>query len=265
MASVSSQPTQSSPFDASPIAPGERQRVFHALRSAADDMRARNNLRDLEGTLTDLVAKAVETVPSAEAGGITFSEASKIESRYHTAEPIGELDELQSRLHEGPCITAAEDPPPSGVILADDLAGEDAHRWPRYAKAAVDYGYRSMCSTQLSTGKQGIQAALNLYSGSPNGFDTESRLVAALFGIQAGVLLYGSENAVQLQRAIDSRDVIGQAKGILMERFGVDDSEAFRMLVKSSQETNLKLVKVAAWVRDDCDQRRRDRQRGNGD
>ena len=77
------------------------------------------------------------------------------------------------------------------------------------------------------------------------------------------MLVYGSENAVQLQRAIDSRDVIGQAKGILMERFGVDDSEAFQMLVKSSQDTNLKLVKVASWLRDDLDRRRRERQGGD--
>jgi ANTAR domain-containing protein len=178
------------------------------------------------------VAKAVETVPSADAGGITLTQDAQVDSRYHTADPIGELDELQNRLNEGPCVTAAEDPPISGVILADDLAGEDADRWPQYAKAAVEAGYRSMCSTQLSSGSQGLRAALNLYSTVP--------------------------------RAFDSRDVIGQAEGILMERFGVDGSEAFQMLVRSSQETNLKLVKVAAWIRDDLDQRRRDRQGGDG-
>ncbi|MDT7743465.1 MAG: hypothetical protein QOE59_2543 [Actinomycetota bacterium] len=262
MTAVPSEPAEPSPIAGDPIEPGERQRVFHALRSSADAMRSRNSLRDLDATLSDLVAKAVETVPSADAGGITFTQDTRIDSKYHTADPIGELDELQSRLNEGPCITAAEDPPVSGVILADDLAGEDADRWPRYAKAAVDAGYRSMCSTQLSGGSQSLRAALNLYSTTPKAFDTESQLVAALFGVQAGILLYGAENAAQLQRAIDSRDVIGQAKGILMERFGLDDSEAFQMLVKSSQDTNLKLVKVAAWVRDDLDERRR--QRGGG-
>jgi hypothetical protein len=260
---VPSEPAEPSPIAGDPIEPGERLRVFRALRSAADDMRSSNSLRDLDATLSDLVTKAVETVPSADAGGITFTRETQIDSKYHTADPIGELDELQSRLNEGPCITAAEDPPESGVILADDLAGEDADRWPQYAKAAVDAGYRSMCSTQLSGGTQGLRAALNLYSATPKAFDTESQLVAALFGVQAGVLVYGSENAAQLQRAIDSRDVIGQAKGILMERFGVDDSEAFQMLVKSSQGTNLKLVKVAAWVRDDLDERRRVRQGGD--
>src|SRR3954470_5240070 len=164
---VPSEPAEPSPIAGDPIEPGERLRVFRALRSAADDMRSSNSLRDLDATLSDLVVKAVETVPSADAGGITFTRETQIDSKYHTADPIGELDELQSRLNEGPCITAAEDPPESGVILADDLAGEDADRWPQYAKAAVDAGYRSMCSTQLSGGTQGLRAALNLYSATP--------------------------------------------------------------------------------------------------
>jgi hypothetical protein len=62
------------------------------------------------------------------------------------------------------------------------------------------------------------------------------------------MLLHGSEQAVHLGRAVDSRDVIGQAKGILMERFSVDETEAFQMLVESSQSTNLKLVDVARWL-----------------
>jgi AmiR/NasT family two-component response regulator len=62
------------------------------------------------------------------------------------------------------------------------------------------------------------------------------------------MLLYGSRQATLLQRAVDSRDLIGQAKGILMERFGVGDEAAFQMLVKSSQDTNMKLTAVARWL-----------------
>jgi AmiR/NasT family two-component response regulator len=65
------------------------------------------------------------------------------------------------------------------------------------------------------------------------------------------MLLYGSEQATHLQRALDSRDAIGQAKGILMERFAVDDHGAFQMLVRSSQDTNMKLVDVALWLREE--------------
>jgi len=62
------------------------------------------------------------------------------------------------------------------------------------------------------------------------------------------MLLYGADTAVHLQKAIDSRDLIGQAKGILMERFSLDDEAAFQMLVKSSQDTNMKLTEVARWL-----------------
>jgi AmiR/NasT family two-component response regulator len=64
------------------------------------------------------------------------------------------------------------------------------------------------------------------------------------------LLLYGSTEVFHLQRAVDSRDLIGRAKGILAERFKVDDEAAFQMLVKSSQDTNLKLTAVAQWLTD---------------
>jgi hypothetical protein len=72
---------------------------------------------------------------------------------------IRKLDETQSELHEGPCIEAIEDPPESGVVVAQDFAGADAERWPRFAPRAVDAGYRALLSTQLST-HGGPRAAL---------------------------------------------------------------------------------------------------------
>jgi AmiR/NasT family two-component response regulator len=62
------------------------------------------------------------------------------------------------------------------------------------------------------------------------------------------MLLHGADHAARLGHALETRDVIGQAKGILMERFTVDDEEAFRLLVTSSQDTNMKLVDVARWL-----------------
>jgi hypothetical protein len=219
------------------------------------------DLRDMDRVLDSIVVHAVETVPGADAGGITVAENSEIESKHTTVHAIGELDQLQTDLGEGPCISAATNPPPNGVIVIDDLAGDDAEACPRFAKAAVDAGYRSICSTQLSTDHAGYRAALNLYSATPAAFTTEAQLVAALFGAQAAVLLHGTETAAHLTRAIDSRDVIGRAKGVLIERFGVDDSEAFQMLVKSSQDTNLKLVDVATWLAQDAVERGKRRHR----
>jgi hypothetical protein len=261
---VQSPPSDPPPATHEVTEPGQQERVIAALRSGAEEMARSCNLRDMDSVLDSIVLHAVETVPGADAGGITVAEDSKIESSHTTAHAIGDLDQLQTELNEGPCIDAATDPPPSGVIVIDDLGGDDAEVCPRFAKAAVDAGYRSMCSTQLATDHAGYRAALNLYSTTPAAFTTEAQLVAALFGAQAAVLLYGSETAAKLTRAIDSRDVIGQAKGILIERFGVDDSEAFQLLVKSSQDTNLKLVNVATWLCQDAVERGRVKDRTGG-
>jgi hypothetical protein len=223
-----------------------------ALRAAARDLARPRSIRDLEQTLAQIVASAVLTVPGVDAGSISMTEHDRIETRHPTTDTIAKLDARQSELHEGPCITAIEDAPESGTVLARDLAGADAERWPRFAPYAVEAGYRSLMSTQLSV-NDGIRAALNLYSTTPDAFDEYAQMLAGLFGIQAAVLLYGADTATHLQRAVDSRDLIGQAKGLLRARYRVDDEGAFQMLVKSSQETNMKLTAVAKWLLDDAD------------
>jgi GAF domain-containing protein len=225
------------------------------MRRAARQIVNQRSIRDLDQTLGQIVTAAVQTVPGADAGGISMAEDGRISSRNPSAQSITDLDELQSKLDEGPCITAIKEPPDDGLIIAVDLAGEDEQRWPMFAPHAVECGYRSMLSTQLSV-EDGTRAALNLYSRSPGVFDGEAQQLAGLFGLQAAILLYGSQQASQLQRALDSRDVIGRAKGILMERFRLNDDEAFQMLVRSSQDTNLKLVQVAQWLDSEAAERR---------
>lgn len=237
--------------------PGENQLVA-SLRAAARELAAKRSIRDLHQTLAEIVAAAVATVPHTDAGGISLTEDGTVTARGPTDPVVSKLDRLQTELHEGPCITAIDDPPDDGVVIAHDLGGADAERWPHFAPQAVEAGYRSIMSTELST-DGGVRAALNLYATAPHVFDADARQSAGLFAIQAAMLLYGSQHAGHLQRAVDSRDVIGQAKGILMERFILDDDEAFQMLVKSSQETNIKLVEVAQWLRREAARRRLER------
>ncbi len=227
--------------------PDENHQLVAALRDAARGLASRRSIRDLEETLGQIVAAAVDTVPAVCAGSISMTEHGRIETRHPTSDHIRKLDETQSELREGPCIEAIEEPPPTGIIVAQDLSGDDAQRWPRFAPRAVDAGYRGLMSTTLSTDGD-ARGALNLYSQHPDAFSEHSITMAGLFGIQASLLLYGATHAVHLQKAVDSRDLIGQAKGILMERFRVDDEAAFQMLVKSSQDTNMKLTEVARWL-----------------
>ncbi|MBP2367611.1 GAF and ANTAR domain-containing protein [Pseudonocardia parietis] len=228
--------------------PDQSDQLVVSLRRAAHELLGRRSISDLEQTLAQIVAAAVDTVPGADAGGISMTEDGTIGSRAPVGGDVRKLDELQAELTEGPCITAAMEPPADGIVHARDLASSpDADRWPRFAPQAVGQGYRSILSTQLST-NGGTRAALNLYSHEPDAFDDASRTIAGLFGVQAAVLLYGVDHAAHMQQALDTRDVIGQAKGILMERFDVDEDRAFQMLVRSSQDLNLKLIVIARWL-----------------
>jgi hypothetical protein len=224
------------------------EQLVIALRGAARELAQHRSIRDLEHTLGQIVASAVHTIPGVDAGSISMYRDGRVETAHPTSEEIGRLDDTQSELHQGPCITAIDDPPESGIVVAQDLAGADAERWPRFAPHVIEAGYRALMSTQLSIDDGGGRAALNLYSATPDAFDSHARTLAGLFGIQAALLLYGSRQATHLQRAVDSRDLIGQAKGILMERFKADAEAAFQMLVKSSQDTNMKLTSVALWL-----------------
>jgi hypothetical protein len=234
------------------------EELLTSLNRSARELRSKRSIRDLELTLAHIVEAAVQTVPGVEAGGLSHTEDGEVSSRHPTNTTVTELDQLQSRMREGPCITAILDPPPSGVVIADDLAGDDGERWPGFAPKAVESGYRSIMSTQLSN-ERGMRTALNLYASGPDTFDAQTQMAAGLFGIQAAMLLYGSEQAFFLQEALQSRDLIGSAKGILMERFSVDDDEAFRMLVGASQDTNTKLVEVARWLQREVTSRGADR------
>ena len=231
------------------------EQLVKCLRSAAEQLTENRSIRDLETTVTKLMHAAVATIPGVAGGGISRTEQGTVRSSHATDDRIFQLDQLQSELGQGPCITAADDPPLAGVVTANDLAGADAERWPAFAPRCVEAGYRSMMSVQLSL--QGRRrSALNLYSHDAGVFDASAELTGGLFGIQAATLLHGADHAAYLGKALESRDVIGQAKGMLMERFTVDDDEAFQMLVSSSQDTNMKLVDVAHWLVEEARARR---------
>ncbi|MBC3190954.1 ANTAR domain-containing protein [Pseudonocardia sp. C8] len=220
--------------------------LVSALRAAAQNLisdRAVEHRPD--GGMGQILAAAVATVPGADVGGISITEHGVIDSPAVTHDDVRLLNELQTRLHEGPCFTALETPPPDGVIDAQDLTrAPDATRWPRYAAQAVEHGYRSLLSTELSL-RGRHRVGMTLYAREPGVFDDTARTLAGLSAVQAALVVNGADRAAHLRRAVDSRDLIGQAKGILMERFMIDAEEAFRMLVRASQETNVRLVDVA--------------------
>ncbi|PVY97262.1 GAF and ANTAR domain-containing protein [Actinomycetospora cinnamomea] len=220
----------------------------------------RRTLPDREILLGGIVKAAVDTVPGADAGGISVLDAGRVDTRAPIGAGVTTLDRLQSELQEGPCITAIDEPGDDGVVLAEDLSDGDGRRWPRFAPAAVEQGYRAIMGVQLSPEPE-AGAALNLYGAEPRAFDARARMTAGLFGVQAGALLYGAEQARKVLDTVDDREVVARAQGMLCERHDVSGDEAFDMLVTSAQRTGIGLVDIASWIVGDADGRRSPRDR----
>jgi hypothetical protein len=206
----------------------------------------------VEDVLLQVLAATTVLVPAADLASFTLIAP---DGGFHTPAETGdvaiELDRLQYRFEEGPCIEAA-DPSGPAAATAPDLATEQ--RWPRWAPAAAELGVGAVVSTALLTGAPtGPSAgALNIYSRAPHGLDHADRDTLLLLATHASLALAATDavtrgqlQATHLQKAIESRDVIGQAKGIIMARRGVSADEAFDLLRRTSQDLNVKLADLA--------------------
>ena len=217
--------------------------LVQVLRTAAQQVAGAQAGSEAEtGSL--IVSSAAASVPGAEQAGVSLLHADgRIVSQSVSDESVNEVDQLQAQFREGPCVTALWD---EHTVSVEDMVTE-AWRWPRFAPAAVESGVGSMLSFQLFARNSSL-GALNLYAEQPRSFGPEARTLGGLFAMHAAASLGEARHVAQLQEALASRDVIGQAKGVLMERFGVDAEQAFNMLTRSSQETNMKLTAVARWL-----------------
>jgi ANTAR domain-containing protein len=114
-----------------------------------------------------------------------------------------------------------------------------------FGAAAVEAGVHSMLSFQLYAYDSGSAGALNLFSQRRVSFDLETEAIGAMLATHAAVAILAMNEHDQFQSALASRDTIGQAKGILMERFRIDAVKAFVMLTKLSQESNIPVREIA--------------------
>ena len=199
----------------------------------------------VESTLSVIVRAAVGTVPGAEHAGISLVERRReVHTRAATGDLVHAVDRAQYETGEGPCLDAVY---AERTVLLADIAGED--RWPRFVERAGHLGVGSMLSFQLFV-RQDTLGALNLYSADKHAFDEDSVHVGSLFAAHAAVAMSGARQQEHLQQAISARDVIGQAKGILMERYKLTADQAFTVLARASQERNVKLIEVARSLTD---------------
>jgi GAF domain-containing protein len=200
------------------------------------------NQVDTESTLQSIVEGAVAIVPGTRWAGISLIQDHSVDARVPSDPLVAKLDTLQAELGEGPCLSALHE---HRTVLIADMATEP--RWPRFCEAAIELGARSLLSFQLFVTQQNL-GALNLYGSEAEAFSEESVFTGELLAQHASVALFGAAAEDQFGDALTSRDVIGQAKGIIMERFNLEAFAAFDLLRRLSQESNEKLVDIARKV-----------------
>jgi GAF domain-containing protein len=202
-------------------------------------------LRSVDDVLADVTAAAMQLIDGVDVAGVLLVGAGgRFETRAPTSDLMFKIDELQMRYLEGPCVQAALD---EIVVRTDDFRNEP--KWPNYSPAMVELGVHSGVSFKLYTADR-TAGALNLFAFEPRLWDTEAETVGMVLAAHAAAAILASRQGDQLQSALSTRDRIGQAKGIIMERFGIDDVRAFAMLRQLSQDGNIKLADIAQRVID---------------
>jgi hypothetical protein len=205
----------------------------------------------VEEVLAQVVHATSRVLPAADLVSVTLRDPG---GRFYTpvrTDPVADrLDELQYEFGEGPCHDSAM---PDGPAMAHSPDLRATGLWPTWAPAAAALGAEAVLSTALLPDASPAQrsGALNIYSHKPHGLDNDVDQ-ALLLATHASLALARTEavtsadlREAQLRRAIDSRDVIGQAKGVIMARRGVPADEAFEILRRTSQQLNVKLVELA--------------------
>ena len=200
--------------------------------------------------LAHVVGLAVATIEGCDAAGVFLVERDGIATRAHTSPVVAEVDALQHRSDEGPCVDAVTVGAP---YYANDLAEEQ--RWPRFSPLAAAAGIRSVFAVPLSAGNP--LGALNLYAHLPGAFGVVDRARAVLLASLASLAVANAHThedeerrAANLQAALVTREVIGQAQGILMERERITADQAFDILRRASQHLNRKLREIAETLVD---------------
>jgi len=211
----------------------------------AELARASASPRSVEDVLSDVTATAKELIPGVDTAGVLLvGKNGKYESLAGITELPHKLDDLQMTFDEGPCVQAALD---DLIVRTDDFRTEQ--RWPQYAPAVIELGVLSGLSVKLYTAER-TAGALNLFAFKPHAFDADDETIATVLAAHAAAAILASRQGEQLQSALSTRDRIGQAKGIIMERYGIDDIAAFDMLKRLSQDSNTRLTDVAQRVID---------------
>lgn len=227
--------------------PEEAEALEGAIRTLSRLLLSEEPLETTLGRVADL---ACRTIPGCDMASLTMMQGNRPSTAVQTDPEVQPLDTAQYQGAGGPCLEAYA----TRQIIRLDVAAEQGVRWPEFAAAARGAGVVSVLAVPLTAGRSPV-GALNLFSTTKRGFTDADEETAGLFSEQAAVACANAEVywrthslTENLREALESRDVIGQAKGILMARRGCTPDDAFEALRKVSMRRNVKLKDIAEEV-----------------
>jgi GAF domain-containing protein len=216
----------------------------------------------VEALLTQVAEFAVRAIPGADGAGVTMHNDGKPSTIAASAPFVGNVDEIQYRLGEGPCISAAAQ---RRTVTSGSLGGDK--QWPRFGPRVGRLGVHSALSLPLVVGNEVI-GAINVYAYSKNAFDEHAGEIGELYASSAAVAVHNARLLAraqtltsELKTALTSRAVIDQAVGIIISRSGGTAADGFAALRTMSQNEHTKLAVVAHRLVDEAARRARARHR----
>ena len=235
-----------------------RESLAGLSRLALDD-------HGLAAMLTHVAEFAARAIPAADGAGLTLLRGDRPPTVVASAEFVRQVDAIQYRIGEGPCITAAAQ---GRAVTSGSLGGEKL--WPRFGPRVGRLGVHSVVSLPLFGSQPVVVGALNVYAYAKDAFDERAIELGEMFAVPAGVAVQAAKELdtaqrliAQLESALSSRETINHAIGIVMSRTGCSPEEAFDKLRVVSQTEHRKLAQVAQQVRDDAVRRARARHAGS--
>lgn len=203
---------------------------------------------DVAHTLEHILLNARSSLPGDAAGVLLIGDGGRVETAAATDAAVRQADQLQNSCGEGTWLVTGspDDLGPGGhtQLIADTRRNE---RFPQWSSGLAALGFGSVLSIHLFTPARTL-GALNVYAQAPLAFGDDDVELAEIFGRHASVALMSAQFGESLRAAVSSRHVIGQAQGILMERYQVDADRAFEVLRRYSQHKNIKLRVIAEQV-----------------
>jgi transcriptional regulator with GAF, ATPase, and Fis domain len=196
---------------------------------------------DVSATLREATATALQILPNCHHAGISLvGRHGAIVTVAQTDDVVVRADELQLEAGEGPSLQAIAE---QETVYVNDLTSEQ--RWPVWAfKAAEELKIRSVLALQLFVGPD-VMGSLTLYSDVPDAFEADDRVSALALAAHVAVAVSSARRVANMESALASRTVIGQAQGMLMQRLDITADQAFSALVRISQTNNIRLNAVA--------------------